>query len=94
MGGKEPLSVHDCFAIFEQPRLHQRHIDNDASLASARSYVDLYLPEAKFTMLDLRHMTFKGPEGLKQFYDYARSVFPIHKWFHTEGNLRNRRGRR
>jgi hypothetical protein len=87
MERKEPLTVLDRFGIYEQLQLHQRHIDNDASLASAQSYVDLYWPEAKFTVHDLRHMTFEGPSGLKQLYDYAHSVFPLHKWFHTVGSF-------
>jgi hypothetical protein len=87
MGSKQALSVVDRFAIFEQLQLHQRHIDNDSSLASAKSYVDLYWPDGKFTVHDLRHMTFEGPEGLKRLYDYAHSVFPLHKWFHSLGTF-------
>jgi hypothetical protein len=83
----QSLSVVDRFAIFEQLQLHQRCIDNDGSRSSALKYVELYWPEGKFTVHDLRHMTFEGPEGLKRLYDYAHSVFPIHKWFHTLGTF-------
>jgi hypothetical protein len=87
MGPGQALTVTDRFEIFEQLQRHQRCIDNDASRASAMKYVDLYWPEAKFTVHDLRHVTFEGREGLKQLYDYAHSVFPIHKMFHTVGNF-------
>jgi hypothetical protein len=30
-------------------------------------------------------MTFEGPQGLKQLYDYAHSVFPLQKWSHSLG---------
>jgi hypothetical protein len=83
----QPLTAIDRFEILEQLQLHQRCIDNDGSRASAMKYVDLFWPEAKFTVHDLRHMTFEGPEGLKQLYDYAHSVFPIHKMFHTMGTF-------
>lgn len=85
MEQKQELTISDRFAIFEQLNLHQHHIDNDASLESVRKYVDLYWAEAKFTVNDLRHSTFEGPEGLKQLYDYAHSVFPLHKWRHSVG---------
>jgi hypothetical protein len=78
MQRREPLSVLDRFAIVEQLQRHQRCIDNDASRASAMKYVVLYWPDAKFTVHDLRHTTFEGPDGLKQLYDYAHSVFPLH----------------
>jgi hypothetical protein len=35
----------------------------------------------------LRQITFEGPEGLKQLYDYAHSVFPLHKWRHSLGTF-------
>jgi 8-hydroxy-5-deazaflavin:NADPH oxidoreductase len=85
--GAQPLSVADRFEIFEQLQRHQRCIDKDASRASAMEYVDLYWPEATFTVHDLRHNTFEGPEGLKRLYDYAHSVFPLHKWFHSVGSF-------
>jgi hypothetical protein len=81
------LTVADRFEIFEQLQRHQHCIDNDGSRASAMQYVDLYWPDAKFTVHDLRHFTFEGPEGLKKLYDYAHSVFPLHKWFHTVGSF-------
>jgi hypothetical protein len=86
------LTVSDRFEIFEQLQRHQRCIDSDGSRSSAMKYVDLYWPEGKFTVHDLRHMTFDGPEGLKKLYDYAHSVFPLHKWFHTLGTFDIRGG--
>lgn len=81
------LLTSDRFEIFEQINLHQRCIDNDASHASAMVYVDLYWPEAKFFVKDIRENTFEGPDGLKQLYDYAHSVFPIHKMRHAVGTF-------
>jgi SnoaL-like domain len=82
---KQGLTVEDRFEIFEQLQRHQRSIDNDGSRKSAQAYVELYWPEGKFTVHDLRHITFEGPEGLKRPYDYAHSVFPLHKWRHSVG---------
>ena len=79
------LTVQDRFEIFELMNRHQQSIDADASRASALAYVDLYWPEGKMTVNDVRHVTFEGPEGLKRMYDYAHSVFPIHKWSHDMG---------
>ncbi|MBV9389667.1 MAG: nuclear transport factor 2 family protein [Chroococcidiopsidaceae cyanobacterium CP_BM_ER_R8_30] len=79
------LSVQDRFEIFEQLSLHQRCIDNGFGRESVRKYQDLYWSEGKFTVHDLRSQTFEGPDGMKQMYDYAHSVFPIDKWFHTMG---------
>jgi hypothetical protein len=87
MSQDEALSIGDRFEIFEQLHLHQHFIDNDASLTSALKYVDLYWPEAKFTVNDLRHITFEGTDGLKQLYDYAHSVFPLEKWSHSLGTF-------
>lgn len=81
------LSADDRFEILQQINLHQRYIDNDASRASADKYVTLYWPDALFTVKDVRQQEFKGPEGLKQLYDYAHSVFPIHKWRHAVGTF-------
>ena len=50
-----------------------------------RRYQDLYWPEGTFTVHDLRSQTFSGPEGMKQLYDYAHSVFPLDKWSHLMG---------
>ena len=83
----EKLSTGDRFEIFEQLNLHQRYIDNDASRESALKYVDLYWPEAKFTVRDIRTETFEGPDGLKKLYDYAHSVFPIEKMRHSLGTF-------
>ena len=82
-----PLSVQDRFEIFEQLNLHQRYIDNDASLESVRKYHSLYWPEAKFILHDVRHSSFEGPDGMKQLYDYAHSVFPLVQWKHSLGNF-------
>ena len=81
------LSAEDRMTIFEQLHLHQHCIDNDASLASAKKYVDLFWEDATFTVHDLRQVTFQGPSGLKQLYDYAHSVFPLHKWRHSLGTF-------
>ena len=79
------LSVVDRFAIFEQLNLHQRCIDNDSSIESVHKYQALYWPDASFTVNDIRQVTFEGMDGLKQLYDYAHSVFPLHKWSHSVG---------
>jgi hypothetical protein len=85
MSAGNKLTTDDKFEIFEQLNLHQLYIDNDASRKSAELYTSLYWPDAKFSVNDLRHVTFEGFEGLKQLYDYAHSVFPIHKWSHSLG---------
>ena len=36
-------------------------------------------------MHDLRSQVFSGYEGMKQMFDFAHSVFPLNKWFHTMG---------
>jgi hypothetical protein len=82
-----PLSASDKFEILEQLNLHQRYIDNDASLESAQKYQSLYWPEAKFTVNDIRQVTFEGFDGMKQMYDFAHSVFPIHKMRHSLGTF-------
>jgi hypothetical protein len=87
MGSGQALTAVDRWEIFEQLQRHQRCIDNDASRTSALMYVELYWPEARFTVHDLRHTSFDGPAGLKQLYDYAHSVFPLHKWFHSVGSF-------
>ena len=85
MPDTQDLTVQDRFEIFEQLNKHQRAIDAGAGKAAADGYNALYWPEAKFHVLDLREATFEGPAGMKQMYDYAHSVFPIEKWFHTMG---------
>jgi hypothetical protein len=82
---ESPLTTADRFEIFEQMNLHQQAIDQGFSREAALKYVDLYWPEATFTVNDLRHVTFEGPKGLKRMYDYAHSVFPIDKWSHSMG---------
>jgi hypothetical protein len=85
MSGKHELTVQDRFEIFEQLNKHQRAIDAGPGTAAVNNYNSLYWPEAKFHVFDVREATFEGPEGMKQMYDYAHSVFPIEKWFHTMG---------
>lgn len=87
MSSNTPLSASDRFEILEQLHLHQRCIDNDASRASAQKYIDLYWPGARFTVKDLRSQEFIGAEGLKQLYDFAHSVFPLHQWKHDLGTF-------
>ena len=87
MTSNAKLSTSDRFEIFEQLHQHQRCIDHDGSRLSAEQYISLYWEDASFTVKDLREQTFKGPEGLKQLYDYAHSVFPLHKWRHSLGTF-------
>ena len=79
------LTIEDRFAIFEQLNLHQRCIDTPWGADPAAAYVALYWPEGKFLLNDLRHTEFSEASGLKQMFDYAHSVFPLDKWFHTMG---------
>ena len=81
------LGLLDRFAIFEQLNLHQRIIDKGWGAPQAAAYGDLYWPEAKFNVNDLRTTTFAGPTGMKQMFDYAHSVFPMDKWFHAMGTF-------
>lgn len=81
------LTFEDRFEIFEQINLHQRYIDNDASRESAAKYVSLYWEDATFTVNDVRQNQFNGADGMKQLYDYAHSVFPIHKMRHALGTF-------
>ena len=85
MSEGQALTLEDRFVIFEQMNLHQQRIDGGWGLEQAQAYVDLYWPEGKFTVIDLRHQTFEGADGLKQMYDFAHSVFPIEKWSHDMG---------
>ncbi len=85
MDDANTLPVEDRFAIFEQMNLHQKRIDAGWGREQAGAYVDLYWPEGKMTVRDLRDALFDGPEGLKRMYDYAHSVFPIEKWSHDLG---------
>ena len=79
------LSAQDRFEIFEQLNLHQHYIDNPFGQDSVAKYQSLYWPEGRFTVHDIRSQVFEGMDGLKQMFDYAHSVFPIGKWFHTMG---------
>lgn len=79
------LTFQDRFAIFEQLNLHQRLIDTAWGREQAQAYVELYWPEGAFNVIDIRHTTFEGADGLKQMFDYAHSVFPLDKMFHTMG---------
>ena len=81
----DELSLLDRFAIFEQLNLHQRCIDRGWGAEQAEAYGTLYWPEGKFNVRDLRTVTFEGPGGMKQMFDYAHSVFPMVKWFHSMG---------
>ena len=81
----ETLGFEDRYLIFEQLNLHQRRIDTPWGADSAASYVDLYWPEGRFVLNDLRHTVFSNADGLKQMFDFAHSVFPLDKWFHTMG---------
>jgi hypothetical protein len=85
MPAGQELTVQDRFEIFEQLNKHQRAIDTGPGKSAVDNYNTLYWPEAKFHVFDLREATFAGPEGRKQMYDYAHSVFPIEKWFHAMG---------
>ena len=80
-----PLTTSDRFTIFEQMNMHQRIIDQGWGLEQTKRYNDLYWPEGKFHVNDLRTSTFEGPEGMKQMFDFAHSVFPMDKWFHAMG---------
>jgi hypothetical protein len=81
----QKIPALDRFEIFEQLNKHQRAIDNGPGTASVETYQALYWPEAKFHVFDLRETTFDGVDGMKQMFDFAHSVFPIEKWFHTMG---------
>ncbi len=81
----DELSVLDRFTIFEQLNLHQRCIDRGWGRDQVDMYNRLYWPEAKFNVFDLRTSTFDGPAGMKQMFDFAHSVFPMDKWFHSMG---------
>jgi hypothetical protein len=85
MQNMEPLSIQDRFEIFEEMNKHQRAIDGGPGRAAVDHYISLYWPQAKFHVFDLRETIFEGFDGMKQMYDYARSVFPIEKWFHSMG---------
>ena len=82
MTGAQPLSLEDRFVIFKQMNLREQRIDAGWCREQADAYVDLYWPEGKFTVIEIRNQTFEGAEGLKQMYDFAHSVFPIEKWSH------------
>ena len=81
------LSLLDRFAIFEQLNLHQCYIDRGWGQEQVSAYNGLNWPEAKFTVYDLRTTTFVGPSGMKQMFDYAHSVFPMDRWFHSMGTF-------
>ncbi len=85
MADQSVLTTEHRFTIFEQLNQHQRRIDTPWGRESVDKYLDLYWPEGSFVVNDLRHSVFTGAEGLKQMFDYAHSVFPLDKWFHTMG---------
>ena len=82
---QDDLTVADRFTLFEQMNRHQRIIDKGWGHESVELYNALYWPEAKFNVFDLREVTFSGCDGMKQMYDYAHSVFPMDKWYHSMG---------
>jgi hypothetical protein len=84
MTGSE-LTTTDRFEIFEQLNWHQRRIDTPWGRESAERYADLYWPEGQFNVHDLRDSTFEGRKGMKEMFDYAHSVFPLDRWFHSMG---------
>ena len=57
------LTVTDRFKILEQLNLHQRLIDTPWGRESAQRYADLYWPEGKLNVNDLRTNTFEGPKA-------------------------------
>jgi hypothetical protein len=85
MENETALTFQDRFEIFTQLNLHQRRIDTPWGLGSVKQYLELYWPEGHFVVNDIRHSDFSGVQGLKQMFDYAHSVFPLDKWFHTMG---------
>ena len=88
------ITSSDQLAILTQMNLHQAYIDNDASLASAKLWLSLYWPEAIFINTDgfgTVNRTGSDPknnEGLKYFYDFDHSLFPLNQWYHTVGTWR------
>ena len=79
------LTALDRFEIFEQLNLHQRRIDTPWGRESAERYADLYWPDGKFNVHDIRDSSFEGRSGMKDMFDYAHSVFPMEQWFHSMG---------
>jgi hypothetical protein len=79
MSQDKELTVTDRFTIFEQLNMHQRCIDKGWGREQVALYNRLYWPEAKFNVNDLCTSTFEGPDGMKQMFDYAHSVFPMDK---------------
>lgn len=79
------LNADDRFTIFAQMNMHQRIIDKGWGREQAELYNALYWPEGKFNINDLRTTTYEGHDGMKQMFDYAHSVFPMDKWFHSMG---------
>ena len=79
------LTSIDRFEIFEQLNLHQRRIDKPWGREAAEQYADLYWPEGKFNVQDIRASSFEGRDGMKKMFDYAHSVFPMDRWFHSMG---------
>lgn len=85
MSTTNELSVADRFTIYEQLNMHQRVIDKGWGREQVDLYNGLYWPEGKFNINDLRTTTYEGPDGLKQMFDYAHSVFPMDEWSHAMG---------
>ena len=79
------LTVLDRFTIFEQMNMHQLIIDKGWGREQVGLYNGLYWPEGRFNINDLRTTTYAGPDGMKQMFDYAHSVFPMDNWSHSMG---------
>lgn len=85
MSNINDFGVTDRFSILEQLSMHQRIIDKGWGAEQVDQYRALYWPEGKFNINDLRTTTYAGPDGMKQMFDYAHSVFPMDKWSHSIG---------
>ena len=85
MSHANELTTIDRFEIFEQLNRHQRCIDEGWGREQVDHYSALYWPEGRFHINDLRTTTYEGPDGMKQMFDYAHSVFPMDKWSHSMG---------
>lgn len=85
------LSTDDQVAIINQINLHQVYIDGTRSYADAANWLSLYWPEATFTNTDKFGTSSRSganisdDQGLKYFYDFDHSVFPLDDWFHSVG---------
>ena len=83
------LTILDRWETFESLQLHQHYIDNDASLASAQKYVELYWPEAVFTVIDPNRET--SSKALKD--SRGTMTMPTVSFHCTNGHIRWARSR-